>query len=121
REFNGEAGASRGVVGDSDAAAMLSDDAADDGQAQTAAALFRRVVRQKELLALSGRNTWTVVRHDHPHDAVGPVVLGLDINRTAAIHRLDRIVHEIDDDASYLFLIDADLRQPFGEVSPELH
>ena len=47
------------------------------------------------------------------------VVLGLEVDRAAAVHGLDGVVHEIDDDAPDLLLIDADLGQPVGEVAPE--
>ena len=60
------------VVGHVDAAAVLGDDAADDGQAETAAPLLGRVVRQEQLVALRRRNARTVVGHDDAHEVVRP-------------------------------------------------
>src|SRR5262245_23669798 len=108
-EFDCEARSSRRVVGDRNASAVLGDDTADDGQAKAAATLFGRIVRQKEFLTLGGRNAWPVVGDDNAHDAVGAIVLSLEVDRPAAIHRLDSVVHQIDHDAANLFLIDSDL------------
>src|SRR5512145_2398071 len=56
RQFDGEAGPARFVVGDVDAAAVFGNDAPDDGQAQAAAPPLGRIVGKEQLVALGGRD-----------------------------------------------------------------
>ena len=62
--------ARRHVVGDLDAAAVLGDDAADDGQAEAAAAPLGRIVRHEQLVAVGGRNAGAVVGDENARHAV---------------------------------------------------
>src|SRR5689334_23265745 len=83
RQLHRESRTARGVVGEIDAAAMLRDDAPDDGKAQTATALLRRVVRQKQLVSLRRWNPRSVVRDDNANEIVRRIVLRRDLNRAA--------------------------------------
>lgn len=62
RKLNEEARAGRKIVLDLDAAAVLGDDARRDGQAQPGPAVFRRKVREKELVLVLGRDAVPTVR-----------------------------------------------------------
>ena len=81
RQLDHEPGAMRRVVGDDDAAAMLRDNPAYDGEPEAAAPLLGRIVWQKELLAIGERNAGTVVGHRHAHGAARRLVLRLEIER----------------------------------------
>ncbi len=96
---------------------MLGDDTSHDRESEATSPLLRRVVRQKQLVSLGRRNAWTIVGDDDAHEVVGGVVLRFDLDDAALLHRLDRVVDQVDDDAPDLFRIDRDLRQRVGEPS----
>src|SRR5688500_10822147 len=111
RQLDREPRAARRVVGDLDAPAVLRHDPADDREPEPAAAQLGRVIRKEELLALRRRDPGAVVGHDNPHEVVGRVVPGLDVDRASPVHGLDGVVDEIDDDAADLLGVDRHLRQ----------
>ena len=84
-----------------------------------------RVIRHEELLAVGRRHARAVVGDDEPRDRVRRVVLRLDGNARlaagrgppASAHGLDRIVHEVDDDAADLLDVEPDGRQRRREAS----
>src|SRR5206468_1359939 len=115
-QFYGEPRPVRRVVADLDASAVLRDDATHDRKPQTAAAPLRRVVRQEQLLALGWRNARAVVGDDHAHQAVGFVALRLHHDPPAALHRLDRIVDQVDDDAADLLGVESHERDAGREL-----
>ena len=99
------------MVADIDRAAMLGDDPADDGEPEPAAPPLGGVVRQKELLALRWRNAGAVIGHDKADEPVRRIELGLEDDVAAALHRFDRVVDQVDDDAADLFGIQPDERK----------
>src|ERR1051325_566455 len=111
-QLDHEAGAARNVVGHVDGATVLRHDPAHDGKPQTAAPLLGRVVRQEQLLALGRRDARSVVGHDDPQQIVPFVVLGGQADDAGAVHRLDGVVHEIQDHAPHLLGIDRYPRHP---------
>ena len=72
RQLDDEPRAARHVVGHVDRPAVFGDDAAHDGEAQTAAALLGRVIRQEQFVALGRRNAGAVVGDDDPQQVVAP-------------------------------------------------
>src|SRR5205085_10695857 len=87
-----------------------------------AAAHLGRIVRQEQLPGIRGRNACAVVGHDHPQDAVRRIALRLDDDVPAPLHRFDRIIDEIDDDAANLLRVEAYERYVRGEahVDPDV-
>src|SRR5262245_34148647 len=81
-QLYGKPRSARRIVADVDAAAMLGNNAADDGQAEAAAPALRRIVRQEQLLALRRRNARTIVGNDHARETVGLVALRFHPHRS---------------------------------------
>src|SRR5262245_1929872 len=115
-QLYGKPRSARHIVADVDAAAVLGNNPADDGQAEAAAPALGRIVRQEQLLALGRRNARTVVGHDHAREAVGLVALRFHQNRSAPIHGLDRVVDKVDDDAAHLLDVQPDERDTRREA-----
>src|SRR5262249_49330294 len=70
RQLDRKPGAARRVIAHVDAAAVLGNDAADDGEAEAAAGLLGGVVRQKQLFALGRGNARAIVGDDEARHVV---------------------------------------------------
>src|SRR5688572_33456560 len=92
RQLDRESSTARRIVGHLDSAAMLVDDTADDGEADAAAALLGRVMRQEQLAPRVRRNPRPVVGDRDPDPVFRRQVLGLDVDAALAAHRLERVV-----------------------------
>src|SRR5688572_21348345 len=69
-QFDRETGSAWHVVADVDAAAVLGNNPADDGQPQPASPLLRGVIRKEQLVPFRRWNTGSVIGNDDPHQTV---------------------------------------------------
>src|SRR5437867_2472989 len=95
----------RRVVADFDAATVFGDDPAHDRETEPAAAPFGRVIREEQLLALGRRDARAVVCDNDTDEVVSGVELRLDHDVASPLHGLDRVVDQVDDDATDLLHI----------------
>ena len=86
---------------------MLGDDAPHDGQTEAASPSLRRIVREKQLVALDGRDPGAIVGDHDTHEPIRPVQLGFDNDLALPIHGFDGVIDEVDDDAPQLFDVKA--------------
>src|SRR5690349_1439644 len=116
RQIERKDGSLRMVVPHMDLSFVICDNPADDRQPQPGSRLLTSKIRHKQPFLILRRNAGPFVRHGADYATAFRIILRPDPQPPFLIHRLNRVVEEIDEHTPQLFPVEIDGRQILVQV-----